>query len=115
MNPSTYNFASHYKGDTFNAVTFTIKEDGVPLSLTDAEIKIEFKNKSIVGEIQDTLTIGSGITFVDSGNGVFKIDSFINNWEKGVYFYDAEITFPDGVVRTYFKGSLKVNQDTSNG
>jgi hypothetical protein len=115
MKPATYNMPNHYKGDTFNAITFTIKEDAVAVDLTGAAIKMDFRKVSATGDPQQSMSIGSGITIVNDVGGIFKLDSFINNWAAQTYVYDAEITFADGSIKTYFKGSLKVEQDVANG
>jgi hypothetical protein len=111
MTPATYVIPNHYKNDTFNEITFTIKEDAVAVDLTGATIKIDFRKNKNTGILQVSFTIGSGITVDNAVGGVFTLNSFINNWVADVYYYDAEITFASGVVRTYFKGTLTVNQD----
>ena len=113
MTPATYRIPNHYRGDTFDAITFTIKEDGTAVDLTGAAIKIDFRKDSISGSLQKVIYIGAGITIVNAVGGEFKIDSYINNWDAKTYYYDAQITFSDGIVRTYFKGTLKVDQDTT--
>ena len=114
MTPANYKIPDHYKGDTFDSITFTLQEDAVNIDLTGAEIKIDFRKNSNTGDLQQSMTIGSGITVQDALNGIFKLDSFINNWIAQKYFYDAQVTFSTGVVRTFFKGTLQVNQDNSN-
>jgi hypothetical protein len=114
MTPATYTIPNHYKGDTFDSITFTIKEDSVAVDLTGVAIKIDFRKGSNTGTLKQSFNIGSGITLVDAVNGVFKLDSFINDYDADVYYYDAQITFASGVIRTYFKGTLTVNQDTAN-
>ena len=118
MTPATYNIPSHYRGDTFDAITFTLKEDGVAVDLTGATIKMNFRRDSPTGNIQQSMTIGSGLTVVNAVGGVFRLDSFINDWDVGRYFYDTELTFPnggDGIVRTYFIGYQDINQRSKNG
>tara|TARA_R110000824_G_scaffold119531_1_gene273653 strand:- start:37 stop:375 length:339 start_codon:yes stop_codon:yes gene_type:complete len=111
MSPAIYNMPDHYKGDTFDEITFTIKEDTVAVDLTGAVIKMDFRKNTNTGTLKQSFIIGSGLTVVNAVGGVFKLDSFINDWDTDTYFYDAEITFADGIIRTYFKGSLSVNQD----
>jgi hypothetical protein len=115
MTPATYAIPDHYKGDTFESLTFTIKEDGVAVDLTGATIKIDFRKKTNTGTNQASLTIGSGITVDNAIGGVFTLDSFKNDWEPDVYFYDTEVTLASGIIRTYFKGTLRVNQDITSG
>ena len=115
MNPGTYNLPDHYKGDTFDKITFTLKEDSVVVDLTGALIKMDFKKNTNTGTLQQSFSIGTGITVISATGGVVELDAFINDWDTDMYFYDIEITFSDGVVRTYVKGRLSVNQDISNG
>ena len=60
-----------------------------------------------------TFSVSSGITLTDAINGVFAVDAFIVDVDAFKYLYDIQITFTDGVVRTYLKGNFKVNQDIS--
>ena len=115
MNPGTYNLPDHYKGDTFDKITFTIKENKVVVPLTGALIKMDFRKNTNTGTLQQSFIIGDGLTVIDAAGGVFELNAFINDWNTDMYFYDMEITFSDGVVRTYAKGRLSVNQDISNG
>tara|TARA_R110002126_G_scaffold149572_1_gene295577 strand:+ start:174 stop:527 length:354 start_codon:yes stop_codon:yes gene_type:complete len=116
MTPTTYKINDQYKGDTFNGVTFTLKEgaDKTPINLTGAAILSQFRSKEVTGVIKQSFSIGSGITVTNATGGVFKIDSFVLGWETGTYFYDIQITFADSSVRTYVKGTLNVIQDITN-
>tara|TARA_R110001632_G_scaffold985_1_gene3936 strand:+ start:272 stop:625 length:354 start_codon:yes stop_codon:yes gene_type:complete len=116
MTLTTYKINDQYKGDTFNGVTFTLKEgaDKTPINLTGATILSQFRTKGVTGAIQQTLEIGSGITVTDATGGVFRIDSFVLDWNTGTFYYDIQITFTDGSVRTYVKGTLNVIQDVTN-
>jgi hypothetical protein len=116
MSQDTYKFPDQYKGDTFWPNTFTIKEDGVPVDLTGALIKITFRQSYAAGSIQKSFSIGSGITVNDASGGKFTLDKILKfSWSAKNYFYDTEVTFPNNDVRTYFKGSLRVIQDGTNG
>ena len=65
--------------------------------------------------LKKEITDGVGITVEDALNGIFKIDAFIIDWTPDLYYYDVEITFLNGVVKTYIQGTLKVIQDITNG
>jgi hypothetical protein len=115
MEPGIYNFPPHYRGDTFTEVVFTINENGSPVDLTGAAIRMEFRKNSLTGDLEESMSIGSGLSLKSDGSdGTFVVDSFINNWDAGTYYYDTEVTFPDATVRTYFKGYQAITQDTSN-
>ena len=116
MTPTTYKINDQYKGDTFNGVTFTLKEgaDKTPIDLTGATILSQFRTKEVTGAIQQSFSIGSGITVGNATGGVFSFDAFVLDWNTGTFFYDIQITFTDGSVRTYVKGTLNVIQDITN-
>ncbi len=108
---------NQYKGDTFDGVQFTLlnTQNSTPIDLTGVNIKIQFRHNSKIGVIQKEITDGNGITIDDAVNGVFSVDSFIIDWPPIVYYFDVEITFPNGVVKTYIQGTIKVIQDITNG
>ena len=113
---ATYKIADHYKGDTFDGVQFTLlnSTDNIPINLTGCAIKIQFKKSAAYGTLQKEITNTAGITIVDAVNGVFKIDAFLINWSEANYYYDIEITFPNGLVKTYIKGTLAIIRDVTN-
>lgn len=115
MSPTIYIIPNHYKGDTFDEITFTIKEDDVVKDLTGVAINMTFRSGSTTGTAIKVMTIGAGITLSDPANGVFKVDAFLNDWDKGLYYYDTTITFTDATVITYINGTLTVIQDVTNG
>ena len=110
-----YNIDTQTKDDTFNGVqyTFTNESDDSPVDLTDAAIKTEFRVGSPRGQVVKEITVDNGITIDDAINGVMSFDSFIIDWRATTYKYDIQITFPNGVVKTYVRGSLIVEQDTT--
>ena len=118
MTPDFYEIPSHYKGDTFESITFTIKEDGVPVDLTGTTIIMDFRRDSPTGNIQQSMRIGSGLTISNAVGGMFVLDSFLNDWDVRRYHYDTKIIFPNGddvIVRTYFVGYQDINQRSKNG
>ena len=108
---------NQYKGDTYDGVQFTLlnTEDNSPIDLTGVAIKIQFRYDSRIGGIQKEITNGNGITLSDAAGGVFSIDSFLIDWAADFYYYDIQITFPNGVVRTYIQGNITVIQDVTYG
>lgn len=117
MIPAVYKIKDHYKGDTFNGVEFTLmnSESNTPVDLTGSLIKIQFRKDNPKGIKVKELNIGTGITVTDPPNGVFKIDAFLLDWDVATYYYDAQVTSVEDVVRTYIKGTLTTIQDTTNG
>lgn len=104
------------KNDTFNEVRFTYLDgDGNPVDITDCEIRIQFRYRSKTGAIVKNIEVGSGITLTDPTNGIFTIDEFTPlDWEVDSYYYDVEVTFPSGRIKTYVWGILKVVQDVTD-
>jgi hypothetical protein len=115
--PAVIKINDQYKGDTYDGIQFTIlnTEDNSPIDLTGVSIRSQFRFGSKTGGIQKEITNGDGITLSDAVNGVFSIDSFLVDWAADFYYYDIEITFPNGIVRTYIQGNIKVIQDVTYG
>ena len=115
--PAVIKINDQYKGDTYDGIQFTLldTEDNSPIILTGASIRSQFRFGSKTGGIQKEITDGNGITIDDAVNGVFSIDSFIIDWAADFYYYDIQITFPNGVVRTYIQGNINVIQDVTYG
>lgn len=115
----------HKRGDTFNGVLFrfTYKEiDGViqdppiPIDLTDATIKSKFKFGSKNGKISHEFDLDNGIDMVDAEDGQIRLlTDMLIDWEFGDWYYDIQITFQSGVVKTYYEGTLTIVQDITNG
>ena len=76
---SVYNPKARYKGDTSNAIQFTLKDKltGDPIDFTGASIKSQFRKGSETGKIQLEITNGNGITIVDAVNGIIRIDQIV--------------------------------------
>lgn len=115
--PAVIKINDQYKGDTYDGIQFTIlnTEGNTPIDLTGVSIRSQFRFGSKTGGIQKEITNGNGITIDDAVNGVFSIDSFIIDWSPDIYYFDVQITFSNGIVRTYIQGTIKVIQDITNG
>ena len=113
---ANYDILDQYKNDTFDGVGFTLQNEAeAPIDLTGASIKIQFRHRSRGGAVVKEITNVDGITIENAANGMFKIDSFIIDWTPELYYYDVEIIFNDGTVKTYIQGKLKVIQDITHG
>jgi hypothetical protein len=108
---------NQYRGDTYDGVQFTLlnTEDNSPIDLTGVNIKIQFRYNSKIGGLQKEINNGDGVTISDAVNGVFSIDPFLIDWNPDIYFFDIQMTFTNGVIRTYIQGTIKVIQDVTNG
>jgi hypothetical protein len=115
--PTQYTMPSHHKGDTFEALQFTLLETvgGAPIDLTGVTIECIFRKGNKQGLPVKSIDTTSGITITDAVNGVFNFDAFILDWDAGLYYYDIEFTFTDGTIKTYIEGTIKINQDVTYG
>lgn len=116
MTPEIYNIANQYQNDTFDGIEFVIENEvtNIGIDLTGCEIFIQFRGGYEKSELVKTLTNNNkGIENTDLPNGVFRISPFLVVWKPDTYAYDIQITFPDGVVKTFIKGTVTVIDDTS--
>ena len=112
----TTNLKDRIKNDTFSSVQFTFQDNlGAAIDLTGATIQIQFRFRSKTGSIVKDVAIGSGITVAAPATGVIVLDEFTPvDWAVDTYYYDVQITFATGVIRTYVQGTVKVLQDTTD-
>jgi hypothetical protein len=111
-----YDFRRHRRGDTFDGVNFTVLlANEVPVDLTGASIEAQFRYGSKRGELSLTLsTDNGGIAITDDINGKFSLPAFIVDFEKsGEYFYDIQITFPAGTIKTWVSGAWEILDDVT--
>lgn len=95
-------------GDTWNGYTIVYNLNGSPVDITDH--LIEMHVKSAANELLLDLSVGSGITKLDSVNGQFRIDPLIVPDSRGQHEYDLQFTDAGGIVKTYMKGSFKIEK-----
>lgn len=115
MNPGTYNFPHHRRGDTFNGHSFEINQNGDPVDFTGAEISIQFRT---TGESRNIIlewsTDDGSITISGAENNVIEMDAKTGeemNVTPGTYKYDIQVILASGVTNTYVKGSMKIVND----
>ncbi|MBV1952740.1 MAG: hypothetical protein KUG64_11175 [Cycloclasticus sp.] len=109
------NLKDRVKNDTFSSVNFTLLDGlGDPIDITGVAIHIQFRYRCKTGSVVKDIEVGTGITLTDPTNGIFTIDEFTPiTFEVGDYYYDAQITFTDGSIKTYVYGTFKVLQDVT--
>ena len=108
----TYNFPIYRKGDTFKGVSFTVTVNGVASDLTNATIKMMLKTSTNSSTPSVTLSTANGkIVITSAFEGKFKVIPHIVAISDGFYYYDIQITYQDGTVKTYIDGSWKVLPD----
>ena len=114
MEPATYNFKPHTKGDTYQGTTgFSVSVNNTPLSLADASIRMQFRLSPQHPVSHEFSTAGGQITIDQPDNLIFRIAKQIIDFPAGVYVYDIEITTPDRGVQTYLKGTWNQLQDVT--
>lgn len=111
-----FNFPEHIKGDTFDGYTFTLSLNDLPIDLTGASIIMELKKFKEQTTADLTLsTNNSKISILSpSTDGKFQIIPQIIDISAFNYFYDIQITFSSGVVKTYIEGRWRIKQDISS-
>lgn len=109
---ATVRLNDRVKNDTFASVQFEYSEGGLPLDITGNTVKIQFKHKSVKGALLYTASTGAGITLTNPSIGIFRLDEFTPiDWEVGKAYFDVEMTFSDGSVRTWITGTVDILQD----
>jgi len=112
---SDYNFPSHIKGDTFNGVLFTLELNGVPIDLTNCILTMDLRlTKAGVSVERFTSVADEHITISSPPTlGTFTFNNQIISVNAGDYFYDIQLVFPDGIIKTYISGRWKIIQDVT--
>lgn len=108
MIPGTANYTAHRRGDTINARTITIQQDGSPLDITTVDVQADFTLRAQ----RIKRRVGNGITKTDAANGVFRLDEF-ELQVPGTWSYDIQLIYADGTVRTVLVGSIEIVQDVT--
>ncbi len=101
----TLNF-THKRGDTFEAVTFQINIDNVPMDLTGAIIRMQLRK-----EAGAPVVFTPTITLTDADGGQFLINKQIIDINACTYKYDIEIEEADGDVWTWISGLFTITND----
>jgi len=112
-----FNIPDQYNGDSFEEVTFNffINDTNTVNDLSGSTPRLQIKNKKDLSTAVETLTIGSGLEWVDTDtqdgdSGILKISmTDAIDWGAGTFVYDLQITTTNPTkVKTYVKGEIKV-------
>jgi hypothetical protein len=108
----TYVIPKHRRGDTWNGInSIVITSDGSPVNLTGASIKMELR-EDIDAPVALTLSTEDGtIVINDPLQGTLTIPPILIDIPFGNYLYDLQITFANGVVKTYLLGTWEIVAD----
>ena len=100
------------RNQTFSRIRFIYTLNGLPTDLSGVSIESKFRHKNNCGPVVKTITDLDGITITDAAGGLFEIDKFTPiTFEPALYYFDIEITFPNGDVKTWVECSFKVLED----
>ena len=113
MRPGTFDWPAQYAGDTADTIGFTVVQDDIPVVLTGAQIRMQVRASVGSAPILDLSIAGGQIAIVDGGNGIFRVGNYLNPATPGSYIYDLEVSFPDGRVKTYFRGSYVIESEVT--
>ena len=110
-----YNIPDHLRGDTWVGISeIVLNKDGLPLVLTGASVLVQFRKDVDSPVTLELSTDNGGVVITDDLNGKIKISEALITMQYGAYQYDLQITFPDGFVKTYLKGTWKIVADISH-
>mgnify|MGYP003652854388 CR=1 FL=1 len=103
----------HIKGDTFEAVNFSITVNSVSIDLTNYVIKMQLRKQAcdVIKSLSLTSVGNAGITITNGVGGLFKINKQIINIDPFNYVYDIELVSSLGVVKTYISGFFNISPD----
>jgi len=108
----TYTIPPHRRGDTWDGIlSISININGVPVNLSNSNVKIEFR-ESIDSPVVLTLsTANGGVIITNASQGTLQLPSRIIEIPYGKYLYDLQVTFANGVVKTYMSGTWEIIPD----
>lgn len=121
MIPATFDFGTYSRGDTLAAQSFLMQlSDGAtpptltPLDITGVSITCMFKLDSSLPSALTLSTSNGKIILSDPTIGQFRILASVLDIPPGIYYHDIEFVFPSGEIRTFFRGTLIIEQDYTN-
>jgi hypothetical protein len=108
-----YTIPAHKRGDTWNGInTISFSTSGVPLNFTNVDnIKIEFRQSIDSPVVLSLSTKENQIQIVNPSRGIIRILPLVVQMPPGRYFYDLQVTYLNGVIKTYLTGSWDIVAD----
>jgi hypothetical protein len=110
-NNMTYNFPDQISGDTWDGISsITILENGSAVDLTDCDVFLQFRtSKNLASPVfLEMSNYNNKVGVVSPLLGLISISEQELNIPEGEYVYDLQINFPNGDVKTYLTGSIKI-------
>jgi hypothetical protein len=111
-----YNFPDHYSGDTFKGISsITLLENGIPINLTNCGVYAQFRSitnlaNPVVFEFSSDL---QNVIIISPSLGMITIPEQMIDVPAGDYDYDLQVIFPNGYIKTYLKGRIKILPQTT--
>ena len=108
----------HYRGDTWLR-SWVIKDaTGAPVDLTGASARLHVRPQEgtdTADELILAATVGDGLTITaDTGRVDLRVEAAdMAALAIGVYRFDLEVTFADGIVRTIEQGRIMIIEDVA--
>lgn len=101
------------RGDTFPGVELQyLGDNNVPTNLTGYSIKIDFKRDTTSDIAEFTFsTSDNSILMHEPINGKFKLVPRPLDYQIGKYYFDIQLTSPEGYVKTLADGELNIIND----
>jgi hypothetical protein len=109
LRPGQYN-VQIWRNDTWSQV-FTITSNTVAVNLTGCTIVIQVRKTASASDIDLSLTTADSSIVIGGASSNQITLKKIANIAAGNYFYDMNVTFPSGIVKTYIWGSFFVQED----
>jgi len=111
--PAQYNFPDIYQGDGIEAFNIRLKyPSGETIPLNGMAVRMQLKNSQSVlaFDFSTKESADALLTITETGSLQFPTIKSMK-LEPGIYYYDLQVTDANEFVRTYLRGTWKVNQD----
>jgi hypothetical protein len=106
----TYDIPSHRRGDTWDGInSISININGVPVNLSGAEVKMEFR-QSVDAPVAMTFSTATSSILLLNANTIRILPKKIEV-PFAKYYYDLQVTYPNGAVKTYMEGTWPIVHD----
>ena len=100
------------RGDTYTHLVTEFQDDGTPSDLTGSTFLVQLK----LDPTDATPAVQFTTTVIDAAAGEWQFSLTpvqTAALDEGLYFYDVQRTYADGVVSTRFEGEAEVQLDVS--
>jgi len=106
----TYDIPPHRRGDTWDGInSITISINNAPIVLSGASVKMEFRQDIDAPVAMTFSTENSGIVILNA-NTIRLMPRKIEV-PFATYYYDLQVTYPTGIVKTYMAGTWPIVAD----